>query len=66
MDLDELIALFSTIALVIFGFFALFGVDNPTLAIVITGAYIGSNLWIGLHKIAKTIAVKNTPPAPKP
>jgi hypothetical protein len=39
--------------LIILAILTIFGVQNLTLAIVLTGLYVGSNIWLGFRKIAK-------------
>lgn len=58
MNLDMLICVVSTASIIVVGMVSLFGYANVTLAILVIGAYIGSNIWLGLNKIAKTINEK--------
>lgn len=59
LNIDLWISIISTFALMIIGLLSLLGVDvSTTFAIVIVGAYIGSNVWLGLEKIANIIASK--------
>lgn len=58
MNIEVGFWLVAFLGLVVLGFFSLFGSVNITLAIAFASLYIGSEVWLGLDKIAKTINEK--------
>ncbi len=52
MNLKVTIDVVAFLALIILAVLAVFGVQNVTLAIALSGLFIGCNIWINGEKIA--------------